>query len=62
MDGEQVLPATLNLKAFLDATQPSLTDAAGVTLFSVAADDALQVIELIHTQIHETQLPGTVTP
>ncbi|NNC67201.1 MAG: hypothetical protein HKN83_04115, partial [Gammaproteobacteria bacterium] len=58
--GEEVLSATLNLKDFLDATQPTLSGAEGVTLFSIAADDALQVIDLVHTQIHEAQLPGTI--
>jgi hypothetical protein len=60
--GDQVLSATVNLKDFLEATQPALSDAEGVTLFSIAADDALQVIELIHTQIQDALLPGTVTP
>jgi hypothetical protein len=60
--GDEVLSDTVNLKDFLQATQPALGDAKGVTLFSLAADDALEVIEVIHTQAHEAQLPGTLAP
>jgi len=62
MSGDTVLSATVNLKDFLEATQPSLTGVSGATLFTIAADDSLQLIDLIHTQIHEGLLPGTVTP
>jgi len=62
MDGDAVTSATVNLKDYLEATQPALDGAGGITLFSIAADDALEVIELIHTQIHESTLPGTVAP
>lgn len=58
--GDQVLSATLNLKDYLEATQPALNDATGITLFAIEADDALEVIELIHTQIQESLLPGTI--
>jgi len=61
-DGTTVLNATVNLKDYLVATQPELPSDGGVTLFTVASDDALEVVELIHTQIHTTVLPGTVTP
>lgn len=61
-DGDEVKQATVNLKDFLDATQPITTTDSGITLFSIAADDAVEVIELLHTQIHPAELPGTVTP
>jgi hypothetical protein len=62
MDGDEVKSATVDLKAYLEATQPTLVNTSGITLFSIAADDALEIVELIHTQIHEGLLPGTVTP
>jgi hypothetical protein len=61
-DGVTVLNATVNLKDYLEATQPALPAEGGITLFTVASDDALEVVELIHTQIHESVLPGTVAP
>lgn len=62
MDGDAVKQATVNLKDFLDATQPLSVTEPGITLFSIAADDAVEVVELLHTQIHPAELPGTVTP
>ena len=59
MEGDEVKSATVDLKAYLEATQPTLDGTSGITLFSIAADDALEIVELIHTQIHETVLPGT---
>ncbi len=59
-DGLTYNNATVNLKDYLTATQPELEGASGITLFSIAADDALEVVELIHTQIHTSVLPGTV--
>ena len=61
-DGVTVLNATVNLKDYLEATQPALPEEGGITLFTVASDDSLEVVELIHTQVHETLLPGTVAP
>ncbi len=61
-DGVTVLNASVNLKDYLEATQPALPAEGGITLFSVAADDALEVVEIIHSQIHEGLLPGTVAP
>jgi len=61
-DGVTVLNATVNLKDYLEATQAALPDDGGITLFTVASDDALEVVELIHTQIHASVLPGTVAP
>ena len=60
-DGVTVLSATLDINAYLEAVNGSLPTDGGITLFSVAADDALEVIELVHTQIHEGLLPGTDT-
>jgi hypothetical protein len=57
-----VLSATLNVNDYLDATNGTLPTDDGVTLFTAAADDAVEVIELVHTQIHEGILPGTITP
>jgi hypothetical protein len=61
-DGITVLNATVNLMDYLEATQPALPAEGGITLFSTAADDALEVVELIHTQIHSSVLPGTIAP
>lgn len=61
-DGTTVLNATVNLRDYLEATQPELPGDGGISLFTVASDDALEVVELIHTQIHPSVLPGTVTP
>ena len=44
--------------ASVNGDLPSSSDYA--TLFAAAADDALEVIELIHTQIHDEKLPGTI--
>jgi len=53
---------TLDVNAYLDAINGSLTTDGGAALFAAAADDALEVIELVHTQIHTEVLPGTVAP
>jgi hypothetical protein len=60
--GVTILSATLNVNEYLDSVNGTLTTDGGVTLFAAAADDAVEVIELIHTQIHDGILPGTVTP
>lgn len=60
--GTTVLSATLNINDYLDAVNGSLPTDGGVTLFAAAADDALEVIELVHTQVYTEVLPGTVTP
>jgi len=49
-----VQSAEVNLKDYLDAGQP-LPD-GGIALFTVAADDALQVIEVIHDEVHDSVL------
>jgi len=60
--GVTILSATLNVNDYLEAVNGSITGDAGVTLFSEAADDSVEVIELLHTQIYSEILPGTVTP
>ena len=62
MDGENVESATLDINLYLADVNGELTSDGGATLFSAAADDAVEVIELIHTQIYDALLPGTVTP
>lgn len=60
-DGVTVLNATVNIKDYLAAANLTLLPTFdGILLFSLAADDALEVVELIHTQIHDGVLPGTV--
>jgi hypothetical protein len=62
MDGEDLKSATLDINAYLADVSVNglLTSDGGATLFSAAADDAVEVIELVHTQIHDSVLPGTV--
>lgn len=57
--GATVLTSTVNLMDYLNLTSdvdPAALD--GISLFSVQSDDSLQLIELIHTQIHDGTLPG----
>jgi len=58
-----VVTKTLDVESYLTAINGDLP-AAGefAALFATAADDALEVIELVHTQIHTEILPGTVNP
>jgi hypothetical protein len=58
--GVTVLSATLDINAYLADVNGDLPDEGGVTAFAAAADDALEVVELVHTQIHDGLLPGTV--
>jgi hypothetical protein len=58
-DGNPV-SASLYIDDYLASVNGELTDSTGATLFAAAADDALEVIELIHTQIHDEKLPGTI--
>ena len=58
--GTTVQSATLDVDVYLQAINgdvPSVGEFAA--LFATAADDALEVIELTHTQIHYEVLPGT---
>jgi hypothetical protein len=59
-DGTTYENRTLDINVYLESingTLPSDTDLAA--LFAAASDDALEVIELVHTQIHTEVLPGT---
>lgn len=60
MDGENVVPGTVNLEDYLNAINPIAGTEEGITLFAIAADDAVEIIELIHTQIHDAALPGSL--
>ena len=66
--GATVLNATLDIDAYLSAINGAVPEGDQyAALFTAAADDALEVIELVHTQIHDLTetgelLPGTVTP
>ena len=55
-DDGAILTSSINLKAYLDATQPTLDGALGISLFSIAADDALEIVEFVHTQIQESEI------
>ena len=60
--GVTVLSATLNINDYLTAINGALPTDGGAILFTSAADDAVEVIELLHTQIYDQILPGTVSP
>jgi hypothetical protein len=68
LDGTTVLSAELNVNDYLLAINGALpADDQDAAQFTAAADDALEVIELVHTQIHDLTesgelLPGTVLP
>lgn len=59
--GATVLSAVLNINDYLNSVNGELPSDGGAILFAAAADDALEVIELIHTQIYSEILPGTIT-
>jgi hypothetical protein len=59
MDGEEVVSGIVNLEDYLNAINPVEGTEAGITLFAIAADDAIEIIELVHTQIHDAALPGS---
>lgn len=61
INGADPVSMTLDINDYLAAVNGELPD-AGASLFAAAADDALEVIELVHTQIYTQILPGTVTP
>ena len=56
-DGHRLAVATGKSRAGLDRSLRAHRDLAA--LFATASDDALEVIELVHTQIHTEVLPGT---
>ena len=62
IDEADPVPMTLDVNAYLEAVNGALPTDGGAILFSAAADDALEVIELVHTPIYTEILPGTVVP
>jgi hypothetical protein len=63
IDGADPVTMTLDINAYLEAINGALPAADEyASLFSAAADDSVEVIELIHTTVHTEVLPGTVTP
>ena len=63
VDGADPVTMTLDINAYLEAINGALPAADEyASLFSAAADDSVEVIELIHTPVHTEVLPGTVTP
>lgn len=63
IDGALPVTATLDINAYLadESINGELPDADDyAALFAAAADDALEVIELAHTQIYTEILPGTI--
>lgn len=60
IDDAAPVEKTLDINAYLDAVNGTLpADGEYAALFAAAADDALEVIELVHTQIYTEILPGT---
>lgn len=63
IDGADPVTMVLNVNDYLTAINGAVPSAGDYAdLFATAADDALEVIELMHTQIYTEVLPGTVTP
>jgi len=58
IDGADPVSRTLDINAYLDVVNGTLPDGSAA-LFAAAADDSLEVIELVHTQIYTEVLPGT---
>jgi hypothetical protein len=57
--GTTVIQSNVNLMDYLDTTNSvDVSSLDGATLFTVQSDDALEIIELMHTQIHDGPLPG----
>jgi hypothetical protein len=56
--GDEVETRTLDVNVYLADVNGGLPTGEAA-LFAAAADDALEVIELVHTQIHTVELPGT---
>ena len=59
IDGADPVAMTLDINAYLEVTNGTLPTDGGAVLFAAAADDALEVIELVHTPIYTEILPGT---
>ena len=52
-------PSAVDINAYLESVNGALP-VGEAALFAAAADDALEVIELLHTQIHAGVLPGDI--
>ena len=62
-DGVNTTLYTIDLDAYLQTINGGLpADGEYAALFAAAADDAVEVIEFVHTQIHPEVLPGTIGP
>ena len=59
IDGADPVAKTLDINAYLEVINGTLPTDGGAVLFAAAADDALEVIELVHTPIYTEILPGT---
>ncbi len=55
-----VAASQVDINEYLEALNGALPDDGGAVLFAAAADDALEVIELLHTQIQPGILPGDI--
>jgi hypothetical protein len=61
IDGADPVTMTIDLDAYLEAINGELPDSKEfAALFAAAADDALEVIEFVHTAVQTEILPGTV--
>ena len=61
IDGADPVTMTIDLDAYLEAINGALPDNSEfAAMFTAAADDALEVIEFVHTTVHTEILPGTV--
>ncbi len=61
IEGADPVLKTIDLDAYLEAVNGALPpDGDYAALFAAAADDALEVIEFVHTQVYNEVLPGTV--
>jgi len=59
--GATVLSATLDVDAYLQAINGTLPEGSAA-LFAAAADDALEVIELTHTEVYDLTATGELLP
>ena len=61
IDGADPVTMTIDLDAYLEAINGTLPDTNEfAAMFTAAADDALEVIEFVHTTVHTEILPGTI--
>ena len=55
-----VVASQVDINEYLEAMNGDLPADGGAALFTAASDDALEVIELLHTQVHPGILPGDI--